>query len=90
MGRFADRHGIVAPLICGALALGCGYVLSGFVANIWQFALAQALIGFGSSAAFGPLMSDMSLGRQELRLKPGPASPGSPGRSDGAGPRPPA
>jgi sugar phosphate permease len=60
MGRFADRRGIAWPLTFGALALGCGYVLSGFVTSIWQFALAQGLIGFGSSAAFGPLMSDMS------------------------------
>src|SRR3954471_18901195 len=25
MGRFADRRGIVAPLVCGALMLGLGY-----------------------------------------------------------------
>jgi len=60
MGRFTDRRGIAWPLTCGALALGCGYVLSGFAGNIWHFALAQGLIGFGSSAAFGPLMSDIS------------------------------
>jgi MFS family permease len=60
MGRFADRRGIVWPATCGALALGCGYVLSGLSGNIGQFALAQGLIGFGSSATFGPLMSDIS------------------------------
>jgi MFS family permease len=60
MGRFADRRGIVWPTTCGALALGCGYVLSGLASNILQFALAQGLIGFGSSATFGPLMSDIS------------------------------
>ena len=51
MGRLADRHGIVWPITIGALVLGSGYVLSGFTSNIWQFALAQALIGFGGSAA---------------------------------------
>ena len=60
MGRFADRHGIVWPVVIGALALGAGYALSGVAANITQFALAQGLIGLGSSATFGPLMSDIS------------------------------
>ncbi len=60
MGRFADRYGIVWPVVIGALALGCGYALSGVAANITQFALAQGLIGLGSSATFGPLMSDIS------------------------------
>lgn len=60
MGRFADRRGIAWPATWGTLALGCGYVLSAFASNITQFALAQGLIGFGSSATFGPLMSDIS------------------------------
>jgi MFS family permease len=60
MGRLADRVGIVLPVICGALALGAGYVASGFTGNIWQFALAQGLLGFGSAATFGPLMTDIS------------------------------
>ena len=60
MGRLADRRGIAWPATCGALALGAGYVLSALPANIWQFALAQGLLGFGSSATFGPLMSDIS------------------------------
>ena len=60
MGRLADRFGIVWPAVCGALALGLGFVASGFAANLWQFALAQAVIGIGSSATFGPLMSDIS------------------------------
>jgi MFS family permease len=60
MGRFADRYGILWPAVTGALALGAGYALSGVAANITQFALAQGLIGVGSSATFGPLMSDIS------------------------------
>jgi MFS family permease len=59
-GRLSDRFGIVLPGACGALALGLGYVLSGFAGNLWWFALAQGLIGFGSSATFGPLMTDIS------------------------------
>jgi MFS family permease len=60
MGRFADRHGIAWPAACGAFALAGGYVLAGLSANIWQFAAAHALLGFGSSATFGPMMSDIS------------------------------
>jgi MFS family permease len=60
MGRFADRNGIAWPLAGGALLLGGGYALAGSAGSVWQFALAQGLIGFGSSATFGPLMSDIS------------------------------
>ena len=60
MGRFADRFGIVMPVMAGAVALGGGYVLSGFAGGIWQLALAQGLLGFGSAATFGPLMTDIS------------------------------
>src|SRR5215470_20340518 len=38
MGRFADRRGIVWPVIGGALALGGGYGLSGIAGSIGQFA----------------------------------------------------
>ncbi len=60
MGRVADRYGIVWPVVIGALALGTGYALSGVAGSITQFALAQGLIGLGTSATFGPLMSDIS------------------------------
>jgi MFS family permease len=60
MGRLADRFNIVVPVVGGAVLLAAGYVLSGFAANLWQFALAQGLIGLGTSGSFGPLMSDIS------------------------------
>jgi MFS family permease len=60
LGRLADRSGIVLPLMIGALALAAGYFASAVVNHPWQFALAQGVIGFGSSATFGPLMTDMS------------------------------
>ena len=59
-GRLADRFGVVIPLICGALALGVGYLASAFATNIVQFALAQGLLGLGSSTTFGPLIADIS------------------------------
>ncbi len=60
MGRLADRFGVVLPVILGVVALGVGYIGSGAATNLWQFALAQGLLGLGSSATFGPLMSDIS------------------------------
>jgi MFS family permease len=60
LGRLADRYGVVLPVVLGTLALGVGFVGSGFATNLWQFALAQGLLGLGSSATFGPLMTDVS------------------------------
>jgi MFS family permease len=60
MGRFADRFGIVMPVMVGAIALGGGYGLSGIAGGIGTLALAQGLLGFGSAATFGPLMTDIS------------------------------
>ena len=60
LGRLADRFGIVVPILIGAACIGIGYVAAGYSANIWQFALACALVGIGSSATFGPLVADIS------------------------------
>lgn len=63
MGRLADRFGILAPLVLGALALGAGYVGAAQATALWQFVLLQGvLVGFlGSSTVFGPLVADISL-----------------------------
>jgi MFS family permease len=60
MGRLADRFGIVVPVISGTVMLGIGYVVAGFAATLWQFAVAYGVIGIGSSATFAPLMADIS------------------------------
>jgi len=61
MGRLVDRFGIVLPIVIAALALGLGYVAAGNAATLFQFALAHGLlIGLGSAATFGPLMTDIS------------------------------
>ena len=60
MGRLADRFGVIVPILAGAVLLATGFVLSSMAANLWQFSLAQALIGLGSSGSFGPLMTDIS------------------------------
>ncbi len=63
MGRFADRRGIMVPLILGACMLALGFIAAALSQNYWQFILAQAvLIGMlGSSATFGPMVADISL-----------------------------
>jgi MFS family permease len=61
LGRVVDRFGIVVPIAAAAVLMGLGYFAVGHAANLWQLALAHgALIGFGSSAAFGPLVADLS------------------------------
>ncbi len=61
-GRVADRFGITASVIGGAMLLTAGYVAGGFAQSLWQFALAQGLlIGSGCSATFVPIIADTSL-----------------------------
>jgi MFS family permease len=59
MGWLSDRFGVMVPVACGAIALGIGYAAAAY-ANLWQLSLAYGLIGLGSSAAFVPLMADIS------------------------------
>src|SRR5688572_20433431 len=47
MGWLADRHGIVRPLILGAIAIAIGYAIAGAAPSMWIFALAYFPIGFG-------------------------------------------
>jgi MFS family permease len=60
MGRLLDFAGILAPLVLGALSLCIGYLVAADAGSLVVFALAHALIGFGSSVTFGPLMADIS------------------------------
>jgi len=63
MGRLADRHGVMRPLLIGSVGLGLGFVAAGFSSNVWWFAIAHGVgIGLvGSSATFAPLVADTSL-----------------------------
>src|SRR3546814_7695258 len=63
MGRLADRFGILVPLRGGTVALALGYFAAGQATSLWQYAIAHGvLIGLhGSSATFGPIISDVSL-----------------------------
>jgi MFS family permease len=60
MGRLLDRAGVLWPIAVGAIALSLGYFGAASAGSLAVFALAHALIGFGSSVTFGPLMADIS------------------------------
>jgi MFS family permease len=60
MGRLLDLAGILGPLAVGAIALSVGYLGAASAGSLLVFALAHAVIGFGSSVTFGPLMADIS------------------------------
>jgi len=63
MGRLADRHGVMLPLLIGSAGVASGFAVAGMAPNIWAFAAAHCLlIGMlGSSATFAPLVADTSL-----------------------------
>ncbi|MFP5397758.1 MAG: MFS transporter [Gammaproteobacteria bacterium] len=63
MGRLADRHGVMVPLLIGAAGVGGGYAGAGLAGSIEAFALMHGLLlGLvGCSATFAPLVADTSL-----------------------------
>jgi len=60
VGRLVDRFGILLPIMATSVLLGLGYIAAAHTSNLWQLAAAHALIGIGSSGAFGPLLTDIS------------------------------
>jgi len=60
IGRLVDRFGIIGPLVVSTLLLAGAYIASAWAASVWQLALAHAVIGFGSSGTFAPLIADIS------------------------------
>ena len=63
MGKLADRFGVIVPVLCGAVALGVGFIVAGNAGSLMQFAIAHGvIIGLlGCSATFVPLVADISL-----------------------------
>jgi MFS family permease len=59
-GKITDRFGIVPAIALSITFLGCAYVIAGLSTTLWQFIFVHALIGFGTSATFGPLMAEAS------------------------------
>jgi len=69
MGRLADRHGLVPPLVVGALCLAAGYLVAAHTASLAVFTAAHALLMglLGSSVTFSPLLADTSLWWEKRR-----------------------
>src|SRR5258706_1507153 len=59
-GRVTDRFGIVAAMALSISFLGLAYLLAGLSTTLWQFIAVHVLIGLGTSATFGPLMTEAS------------------------------
>jgi predicted MFS family arabinose efflux permease len=60
MGRLSDRFGLFPPLLGGAVAIALGYFAAASANSLTLYALAQLLVGLGTSASFAPLMADLS------------------------------
>ena len=63
MGRLADRHGMMVPLVIGGVSIAAGFAIAGSASSLTVFNLAHGvLVGLvGSSAMFSPLLADTSL-----------------------------
>ena len=62
MGRLADRHGVMVPVLIGAGGLGLGFAGAALAPGIGSFAVIHGLLLglLGSSATFAPLVADTS------------------------------
>jgi MFS family permease len=61
IGRLVDRHGIVPSLQMAAIAMGLGFVVSGWTSNYLLFVIVHGvLIGIGAAVGFAPLIADIS------------------------------
>jgi MFS family permease len=60
IGRLVDRFGVVGPVVGATILLGLSFIASALSPNLMTFAIANLLIGVGSSATFAPLIADIS------------------------------
>ncbi len=63
MGRLADRFGVMAVVLIGAVGLGAGFIVASRASTLLGFAVAHGLLlgALGSAATFAPLIADTSL-----------------------------
>jgi hypothetical protein len=70
MGKLADRHGVMRPVLIGAAGLGTGYIGAGLSGGIvWGFALAHGVL-LGLLGSLGDLRA---AGRRHLAVVRAPA-----------------
>lgn len=59
-GKITDRFGIVTAIGAGIAIMALGYIGIGYSSTLWQVIVLHFAIGLGSSATFGPLMTEAS------------------------------
>ncbi|SPF79617.1 MFS transporter [Pseudoprimorskyibacter insulae] len=67
IGRAVDRWGMAVSLFLAAGLMAAGYVVASHSPSLVALSAAQLAIGFGTSACFGPLISDISQWFQRRR-----------------------
>ncbi len=60
LGRLVDRFGVTLVLIGSGALMSAGFALGALATGVPGLAAAQALIGAGAAAGFGPLIADVS------------------------------
>ncbi|GAA4227707.1 MFS family permease [Sagittula marina] len=67
IGRAVDRYGVKRALTGAGVLIALAYMLASLAPSILILSVVQFFIGFGTAAAFGPLIADVSLWFQRWR-----------------------
>ncbi|MEQ5871998.1 MFS transporter [Sagittula sp. NFXS13] len=67
IGRAVDRYGVKRALSGAGVLIALAYMLASLAPSILILSAVQFFIGFGTAAAFGPLIADVSLWFQRWR-----------------------
>ena len=60
LGKLVDKYGIILTLLFASLTVVLGFFISAFSYSLILLSFCHVMIGFGTAAGFGPLMSDIS------------------------------
>ena len=60
LGKLVDKYGIIFTLLFASFTVVLGFFISAFSYSLILLSFCHVMIGFGTAAGFGPLMSDIS------------------------------
>ena len=60
LGKLVDNYGIILTLLFASLTVVLGFFISALSYSLILLSFCHVMIGFGTAAGFGPLMSDIS------------------------------
>lgn len=60
LGKLVDKYGIILTLLFASFTVVLGFFISAFSYSLILLIFCHVMIGFGTAAGFGPLMSDIS------------------------------